>query len=122
MTSNRPVSEMVELKPCPFCGSTEIEQEETITDAAVICRNCGSRTGLVFLGASEASNAAKMREQRDLWNTRASDQAPSDDVVELGEHPLFEPICREIERLCPEVSAGMGSFLAARIILLVVEE
>jgi Lar family restriction alleviation protein len=65
------VNKPTELLPCPFCGSTEIEQEETITDAAVICRNCGSRTGFVFLGASDASNAFKMREQRDLWNTRA---------------------------------------------------
>jgi Lar family restriction alleviation protein len=59
-----------ELRPCPFCGSGDVEVHETITDAMVACNNCGSRTGLVFLGASDAENAAKIREAVAIWNGR----------------------------------------------------
>ena len=82
-----------ELKPCPFCESRDVEQRETITDAMVACNNCGGRTGLVYFGASEASNAAKLRELRAAWNTRF---APKADSALVGEpdrnqpHPLSQ--------------------------------
>lgn len=60
----------MEVKPCPFCGSADVELRESITDAYIACNNCGSRTGLVYLGASDAENAAKIREAVTVWNTR----------------------------------------------------
>ena len=63
------------LEPCPFCGSHDVELRESITDALVACNNCGSRTGLVYLGASEAANEAKKREVVAAWNTRLEQQA-----------------------------------------------
>lgn len=58
------------LLPCPFCGTKDVEVRESITDAMIACNNCGCRTGLVYLGASDASNAAKLREVAEVWNTR----------------------------------------------------
>lgn len=63
------------LLPCPFCGTRDVEVRESITDALIACKNCGCRTGFVYLGASDASNAAKMRELVEVWNTR-TDQPP----------------------------------------------
>ncbi len=48
-----------ELKACPHCASNDVEGRESITDYYVACCNCGARTGLVYLGASDAANAAK---------------------------------------------------------------
>lgn len=62
-----------ELKPCAHCGSSDIEDRESVSDYYVACRNCGARTGLVYLGASDAANAFKKRELIAAWNTRASD-------------------------------------------------
>jgi hypothetical protein len=60
----------VKLKPCPLCASADVEIRESITDALVACNFCGARTGMVYLGANEASNAAKIRECVVAWNTR----------------------------------------------------
>jgi len=78
-----------ELKPCPFCASRDVEQRETITDAMVACNNCGGRTGFVYLGASGASNAAKLRELRAAWNTRPAPKADSALVGELRDSPEY---------------------------------
>lgn len=59
-----------DLKPCPFCNSPDVEVRESITDAMMACNNCGCRTGFVYLGASDASNAAKLRELVEVWNAR----------------------------------------------------
>lgn len=60
------------LKGCPFCGSRDVELRVTITDALVACNKCGCRTGLMFLGKDDASNAFRLREVSDIWNNRAS--------------------------------------------------
>jgi hypothetical protein len=65
-------SAMTELKPCPFCQSAGVELRETVTDAQIACNNCGCRTGLVYLVADDASNAARLRELTEIWNTRAA--------------------------------------------------
>ena len=62
---------MTELKPCPFCASSDVELRESIFDINIACNSCGCRTGLLFLGASNASNAAKKVEIIGVWNTRA---------------------------------------------------
>lgn len=59
------------LKPCPFCGGEDVEIRRTITVAMVACNNCGGKSGLVYFGANEATNAYKTRELTDTWNTRA---------------------------------------------------
>ena len=59
------------LEPCPFCNSPDVELRESVTDAMIACNNCGCRTGFVYLGASEASNANRIKELRAAWNLRA---------------------------------------------------
>jgi hypothetical protein len=57
---------------------------ESITDVMVACNNCGSRTGLGFLGAGDAANAAVKREVCGNWNTRvATPPVPAGEVGEL---------------------------------------
>lgn len=55
--------------PCPHCRG-DAEVRESVSDAYVACNVCGCRTGMVYLGASDASNAAKIREAIDVWNRR----------------------------------------------------
>jgi len=31
----------IELKPCPFCGSEKIKQEERSNQIKIVCGNCG---------------------------------------------------------------------------------
>ena len=59
------------LKPCPFCGSSDVDVRETIADALVACNICSCRTGFVYLVDNEASNAARIRGAIAAWNTRA---------------------------------------------------
>ena len=56
------------LKPCPFCGSKDVEvfepdNKETTVGRAVICNNCDTRVG--FPTAFDELIAM------DLWNRRA---------------------------------------------------
>lgn len=55
---------------CPHCGG-DAEVRESVSDAQIACNICGCRTGFVYLGADEASNAAKINEAVDIWNRRA---------------------------------------------------
>ena len=86
-----------ELKPCPFCGSRDVELRESITDAMVACNNCGGRSGLVYFGASEAGNAVELRNLRTAWNTRSGDATEllreARSVLEqLVRHTPFRPV------------------------------
>jgi hypothetical protein len=83
MTNDISVSEQgLDLLPCAHCASGDTELRVSITDAMVACNNCGCRTGLVYLGADEASNAFRLREVAAVWNTRASQQ--NSDEQEIG--------------------------------------
>ena len=59
-----------ELEPCAHCRSCDVEVARSLTDACIVCNNCGCRTGFVYLGADDAANAAKIREAVTIWNTR----------------------------------------------------
>lgn len=107
------------LLPCPFCRSADVEVRESITDAMVACNNCGSRTGLVFLGASYEANVAKIREAVNIWNTRATTPA-SGDYAELVERltspPVFaEPADSQRLRLVAQEAATAIRALQARL-------
>ena len=62
---------MSERKPCPFCGSTDLEARhtpETMTPARVVkCWGCGA------WGPYGSSNDAMAYE---AWNTRTIDTSP----------------------------------------------
>ena len=64
-----------EFKSCPFCGSADVELRESITDEQITCCHCGARSGLIYLGASDAVNAANRRVLVSAWNTRAAPPA-----------------------------------------------
>ena len=52
------------LKPCPFCGSDDLEMEGSIMSSYYVrCRKCGAGGGVMFPDNEE--NAVKM------WNARA---------------------------------------------------
>jgi Lar family restriction alleviation protein len=59
---------VTELKPCPFCGSEDIEIDCAgyldDSDHWVICQDCGAASGII----KEASDAIE------AWNTRADDK------------------------------------------------
>jgi Lar family restriction alleviation protein len=90
-------TQMVELLPCPFCGASDAEVRKSLTDALVACNNCGSRTGLVYLGADDATNAAKVREAVAIWNTRHTPE-PATELVEALR------VASEIAERAPELN------------------
>ena len=71
MTDTTKLDGIEALLPCPFCGSPEVEVGRTITHEYIVCCNCGCRTGVIYLGKSEATTAAKRNEMLTIWNTRA---------------------------------------------------
>jgi Lar family restriction alleviation protein len=65
----------VELKPCPFCGSTEINKTDNGHEEWLQCENCGAGgpwieppDGHYFTG----------NELADQWNTRALEQSDAE--------------------------------------------
>lgn len=59
----------MKLKPCPFCGSFEVEVKgvgEDAMDSAVVCQNCGAVGPLDRHGDGNAEN---------LWNERQEKKA-----------------------------------------------
>jgi len=52
------------LKPCPFCGSNNIQANETddLFDWVISCENCGS--GFIYIKTKEEAIKA--------WNTRSA--------------------------------------------------
>ncbi len=53
-----------ELKPCPFCGSKDVQNVPFFDCFRVICRNCEVKTGIY----STKNNAAKE------WNRRTNNE------------------------------------------------
>ena len=53
----------LELKPCPFCGSSDIYLHETRTEGVVICNDCDAR-------GSDSTNFFDPVCPMDLWNKR----------------------------------------------------
>jgi Lar family restriction alleviation protein len=49
MNKERKKREPIELKPCPFCGSTRVEKSKTMGIGPfewISCRKCGAASGL----------------------------------------------------------------------------
>ena len=72
------MSERINLKPCPFCGSQGkfIFRYHNDTDKYLVyvkCKNCHSRTGYVF--GNENPSTSRYRDDSSIkcaesWNTR----------------------------------------------------
>ncbi len=60
-----------ELKPCPFCGSTNLYHTETSIFHAVWCKDCGAMVDI------DDGDAIK------LWNTRPLEDALQKRIAEL---------------------------------------
>ena len=72
------IGEATRLKPCPFCGSTNINDENARD--FISCRGCGVEGPFRMGQGSEASIAA--------WNRRATSeaQAPADGVRDAARY------------------------------------
>jgi hypothetical protein len=104
MTSNRPVSE-IEL--CPWCqGLADIEEDNrpTYDGAWVVCVKCGARGPTDYEGDIEKAIAA--------WNTRASSQALSDDVVERAKQILKDAAQKHRRYWGEEYAMALDAVLA----------
>lgn len=73
----RIVTEKVEIKPCPFCGSdnTEVYQQTgdwgySSSKAYVECRRCGAKGPLVEDGNYSLSSEQQIRLAISKWNDR----------------------------------------------------
>ena len=60
-----------ELKPCPFCGNTNLHHTETSIFHAVWCKDCGAMVDI------DDGDAIK------LWNTRPLEDALQSRIAEL---------------------------------------
>jgi hypothetical protein len=58
-----------ELKPCPFCGGTDIENEIDGVWVFTNCATCGGSSFPIDL-TKDASNQLREKAGRDTWNTR----------------------------------------------------
>jgi len=65
-----------ELKPCPFCGNTNLHHTETSIFHAVWCKDCGAMVDI------DDGDAIK------LWNTRPLEDALQKRIAELEEQLL----------------------------------
>lgn len=60
---------MTELKPCPFCGSTDvhlIENDRGKSEVSITCKDCNVWVDHLF-------NAMSREEAIALWNRRVSE-------------------------------------------------
>ena len=70
---------MIEIKPCPFCGRTNIGvgPGDSFRWMLAYCRECGAQSGEVRVqtlgaGTPEEWNAAGRKAAIEEWNTRAT--------------------------------------------------
>ena len=84
--TDKPYSEMTDLKPCPFCGGDAIAVGDTISDSPyIMCEYCGTQT-VEYPSRDEAV---------ELWNTRAHDPAS----FEAGEKAMRARAARKAEKV-----------------------
>lgn len=70
---------MIELKPCPFCGSTNIKIDRCST--RVRCGDCFATSGLISKYKEDGMTDVEASEK--AWNTR---YAENDRGREAGDH------------------------------------
>lgn len=56
-------------KPCPFCGSNNIQFEDSVYCGALRCMNCGARGGF----ATSFDKEGWHEKAEKMWNTRKED-------------------------------------------------
>lgn len=63
-----------QVKPCPFCGGTDVEMANTHTAYYWIeCATCGAEhSGAASGGSSVSAHRAAARRTLEAWNTRAT--------------------------------------------------
>jgi hypothetical protein len=108
-TTQMRLSRMTELEPCPFCGSDDLGERESVRDeycARVICHECE--------GCVDGPNLAAVVA---VWNRRATGGAP----VENRTRPLTEQSqpwtpehCKAYPRRASEEIEYLRGQLAAR--------
>ena len=60
---------MTELKPCPFCGSSNIIVELYVTGCNVKCKSCGAEGPII----PNYANGRQKEQAITAWNTRAKE-------------------------------------------------
>jgi len=75
---------MSDLKPCPFCGSTNLHHTETSIFNAVWCRDCGAMVDM------DDGDAIK------LWNTRPIEDALQARIAELEAQLRWIPVSERL--------------------------
>lgn len=76
---------MSELRPCPFCGSTNIKEIVRDSDAWVQCIDCGGRGGFVKLTKADVKEICRIRAAEN-WNGRTESQkVPETTAIHLPE-------------------------------------
>lgn len=86
----------VDLKPCPFCGSTEVEAWKTVTHSGVTCIKCR---------AVEMSNQT-IEIAIDLWNRRSADALGPERESQTTLSPC--PFCGEKKISARKMEHWMG--------------
>ena len=68
---------MIELKPCPFCGATDISKVTTLRYTEIVCRKCQATIMRgIFCGKCDDLDQAEEefgREAVEAWNRRVND-------------------------------------------------
>ena len=82
---------MVELKPCPFCGSEAIYQETAFNWANITCTKCFAKSPQVKI-SGKYSAYDKAAEQ---WNKRTEEKKTLFGY-DLGRLIIFAECCREV--------------------------
>jgi hypothetical protein len=86
------VVDNVKLKPCPFCGKTEVFLGEPLNpdEYGVMCNSCGAVSGL-----DEDGNFAEQ-----LYNTRPIEDALNKRIAELeAQQPRWIPVSERLPEL-----------------------
>ena len=55
----------IDAKPCPFCGSSEIEYDNDEHGEWLQCTNCGAKVGVAWCEKTDRDDGAAR-----LWNSR----------------------------------------------------
>ena len=63
---------MDELKPCPFCGSMNVEAKVREHDAWIFCKDCGGKGGLFGMSKKDIQEHCLCKAV-ELWNRRAEE-------------------------------------------------
>ena len=81
---------MIKLRPCPFCGSKDVRQQESLFIAYVFCKSCRAEGPIVHINQLSRGQSLEAKAV-ELWNKRASDDVMLDaaDKIEDSSDPCL---------------------------------